>query len=88
MRLLKGFLYIHVEHNEFVQLGEETRYKLLRYLAYVHRVQNLLFIVYNVILFITLKLECWIPVVYTDFSKGSGLCYLVPAGKKEHGCFC
>lgn len=28
------------------------RYKLLRYLIYLHRVQHLLFIVYNVILFI------------------------------------
>lgn len=55
---------MHIKHNEFVQVGEETRYKLLRYLAYVHRVQNLLFIVYNVILFIMLKLEGWIPAVY------------------------
>lgn len=78
---------MHIKHSEFVQQGEETRYKLLRYLAYVQRVQNLLFIVYNVILFIMLKLEGWIPAVYSDFSKGSGLCYLVPSGKRNMAIF-
>lgn len=30
-----------------------------------------------------LKLEGWTSAVYTEFSKGSGLCYLVPAGKRN-----
>lgn len=45
--------YIQHAVNLYNREKRRGRYKLLRYLVYLHRVQYLLFIVYNFILFIT-----------------------------------